>query len=245
MQKRPVIDIIYENSDIIAVNKPAGLVVIPDRFGFEPYILKEVLEAQTGKPLLLVHRLDKTTSGVMLFAKNTEAQRELSRLWEDNLVHKEYRVLVDGYFSYDTFRADYPLSEGRRGKMQVEESGKPSSTEFTTLERFRDYTLLKAVLKTGRTHQIRIHLSYLGTPVLADHLYGFDRPLLLSSLKGRKYRPSHSKEEKPLIERVALHSFYTSLVWDNVPLEFTAPLPKDFNAVLTQLRKHNKLISLL
>ncbi len=233
-------EFLFENNDFVAINKHSGVVVIPDRWGEEPSCLKVIAENKLKQELFIVHRIDKNTSGIILFAKNKKAHTNLSSLFMNRQIYKEYLTIVDGFFGHEHLTANYPIREAKTGKCFVDDTGKPSLTEFYRLEKFRDYALIKAIIKTGRTHQIRVHLSFLGTPILCDHIYGHKNPLFLSSLKGRKYRSSHENEEKPLINRTALHANKIEFSWGNEQISIEAPIQKDFKATLNQLRKHNQ-----
>lgn len=238
--KRSFYSIIFENNDFIIINKESGISVIPERWA-DAFNIKEELERDLKQTVYTVHRIDKVTSGIVIFAKTQEMHTYLNGLFENKTIHKNYLALVEGYFGYDDFKADYPLSEGKKGRMVVEKKGKESITLFKLKERFKDYTLIEASPLTGRTHQIRVHLSFMGTPVLCDHLYGSTQELFLSSLKKKNFKLGRGKVETPLIARTALHAYELSFEdpsgkeWN-----FQAALPKDFKATLNQLRKYNK-----
>ncbi len=243
MKKNKLYKIVFENDDFLLADKSAGLVVIPDRFLAEPYNLKELLEKETGGELLLIHRIDKDTSGLILFAKNSKTQKYFHKIFSERKIEKKYLTIVDGFFGHKELTTNYPILELNNGKSKVDDKGKECLTEFTLKEGFRDYALLEANLKTGRTHQIRVHLSFIGTPILSDPLYGTKRQLFLSKLKGRKYNATKNKVERPLINRTALHSHSLSFV-DNkgISHSFQAELPKDMRSVINQLRKFNAKI---
>ncbi len=232
--------LLYEDKAVLVVNKPASLLTIADRFGNADN-LHQWLERHYGR-VFVVHRLDRETSGVLCFARTEEAHRHLSLQFEHHAVDKFYLALVDGAVQEDEGEIDRPIGPHPTiaGKMVVAAWGKPSLTFYRVLERFRNFTLVEALLKTGRTHQARVHLQSIGYPLAVDALYGKRTALRLSEIKGRAYKMGKfSDEERPLLERTALHAF--RLRFDHPiseeRMEFRAEPPKDFNAVLQQLRK--------
>ncbi|MCB0533929.1 MAG: RluA family pseudouridine synthase [Lewinellaceae bacterium] len=237
------IELLHEDEHVLVVVKPADLLTIPDRFG-NPDSLQAQLERKYGK-IYIVHRLDRETSGVICFARTEAAHRNLSMQFEQHKVGKHYLALVDGVMHQETGEIDKPIGPHPviAGKMAVSKQGKPSFTQYQVLELFKQFTLVEATLKTGRTHQIRVHFQSIGYPLAVDSLYGRREGFLLSEIKGRNYRSGKfSEEERPLMTRTSLHA--TRLVFEHPEtgerLEFSAELPKDFNAVLNQLRKWGK-----
>jgi len=239
------LEILYEDDHLLAVNKPAGVLTIPGRHGGE-VALREVIAAhlRIDTPLRLVHRLDRQTSGVLILAKNLAAQRDLSRQFRQREVEKSYLALVRGVPEQSGGLIDAPLAPHPRrpGVMIVAPSrGRPSQTEWEVVERFRHFALLRCRPLTGRQHQIRVHLKYVGLPLAVDERYGESQALYLSSFK-RDYRPSRRGPERPLIDRVTLHAERIVLVHPvhGRHLSLTAPWPKDFKAALNQLRKYDR-----
>ena len=244
--------VLWSDDNLVAVDKPAGLATIPGR-GETDSVL-QALGRQLGLPhggtadprLRLVHRLDKDTSGVLLFAKNVAAQRHLSHQFQNNTVSKEYLALVVGRPSADDGDIDAPLAPHPTSPkhMAVSKHGRPARTAWKLEERFRTVALIRAFPKTGKTHQIRVHLKHIGLPLAVDPLYNPPRDrapagLLLSAFK-RGYRPADGPE-RPLIDRLTLHA--EKLRFQNVDgteVEIVAPLPKDFRATLNQLRRHSQ-----
>lgn len=232
--------IIAETDDFVVVNKPAGLLTIPDRQGTGGVSLHQMLEARYGR-LFVVHRLDRDTSGVVVFARDAEMHKLLSVQFESRQTEKTYLALVTGRLWEQQGEIDLPIVEdpSRRGRMMTAKKGKPARTAFEILESFSLYTLLKVRIFTGRTHQIRVHMKALGHPIAMDALYGSGEPFYLSYIK-KKYHLSRFEEaEKPLMSRMALHA--NLLAFDDKKGQrhtFEAPLPKDFQAVIHQLRKH-------
>lgn len=237
MKNKP--EIIAETADWIALSKPAGLLSIPDREQSEPS-LKDLLNEKYGK-VFVVHRLDKFTSGLILFAKSEAAHKYLSQQFESRTVFKEYVGLVHGKPSEQHGTIDMPIMEhpGKKGEMITHRKGKPSQTSYEVIEQIGMYALVKCIIHTGRTHQIRVHMKHVGHPIVCDELYGSDQPLLLSSIKRKKFKLSKEDEaETPLLNRLALHAWklkFKDISGDQVQLE--APLPKDIRATLQQLKR--------
>jgi 23S rRNA pseudouridine955/2504/2580 synthase/23S rRNA pseudouridine1911/1915/1917 synthase len=233
--------IIFENEFFIAINKPAGMLSIPDREQSQPS-LKDLLIEKYGS-IFTIHRLDKDTSGLILFAKDEAAHKYFSKQFEEKNMEKYYVGLVHGSFSDATGSIDAPIMEHLyiKGKMIVNKKGKASLTDFELMENFGKYSLVKFRIHTGRTHQIRVHTANIGHPLVCDPLYGDGKPFLLSAIK-KKYNLSKiQEEEKPMINRVALHS-YQLIFKDANHLEFNliAPLPKDMFAAVQQLKKNKR-----
>ncbi|MCK6447421.1 MAG: RluA family pseudouridine synthase [Planctomycetes bacterium] len=244
--------ILREDEHVIAVDKPAGLTVEPERDPFRPNVLGALVDVSrergpgpAGRGEFrprLVHRLDKETSGVVLFAKTLEAEQALRDGFDTGSIQKEYLALVEGEHPLadgEVAVIDLPLGTDRRksGLVCVAHDGKESRTEIAVAERFRGFTLLRARPLTGRTHQIRVHLAHEGFPLVVDPLYGRRRALLLSELKN-DYRKKRGEAERPLIERATLHAAsieYTGV--DGARVRVEAPLPKDFARALKQLAK--------
>ena len=228
--------IIYENNNLIAINKPAGMLSIPDRKQSEPS-LKDLLIKQFGT-IYTVHRLDKETSGAIVFAKGEEAHKELSRLFESRDVAKYYNGLVHGVPYPAEGTIDEPIAEhfSKNGKMMVSAKGKSSITDYETLESFGIFSWMKFQIHTGRTHQIRVHMQHLGNSVVCDDLYGDGQPVYISKLK-RNYHLSKNEDEQPILKRLALHSALLEFTFNEERFSFEAALPKDLRALLQQLRK--------
>ena len=231
------LEIIFENDVLIALNKPSGLLSIPDREGKE-ISLKQMLQNKYGE-IFTVHRLDKATSGVIVFAKNGAAHKELSQLFETRATEKIYYGLVHGAVSPDKGKIEEPIMQhpSGNGKMVLNIKGKPAFTEYEVLEDFKLFSWMKFKILTGRTHQIRIHAQFMGHSIVCDELYGDGKPVFLSSLK-KKYNLSKAAfEERPILFRLALHSASLRFILNEQEYFFEAPLPKDLKALLQQLRK--------
>ncbi|MDP9230790.1 MAG: RluA family pseudouridine synthase [Bacteroidota bacterium] len=230
--------IIFENDDFIALNKPSCLLSIPDREGKE-ISLKNLLQEKYGQ-IFTVHRLDKDTSGVIVFAKNEETHKHLSQQFENREAEKLYVGLVLGSLPEKKGRIDAPISEhpGKKGLMTIYKKGKQSLTDYEVLEDFGKFSWLQFQIHTGRTHQIRVHMKHLGHPIACDELYGDGKPILISSLKNRYKLSQKEDEERPIVNRLALHA--QKLKFTDAKgevFEFEASLPKDLSAVLQQLKK--------
>ncbi len=236
---KPVI--IFENDDFIAINKPSGLLTIPDRMQSE-VSLKDQLQ-QLYPSIFTVHRLDKETSGIVLFAKNEIMHKWLSQSFENRKVEKYYVGIVQGRPVNDSGMIEDPIAEHgvRKGYMVVHRNGKESITGYELMQPFPQYSMIMYRLYTGRTHQIRVHSKNIGHPLVCDPLYGDGKPLMLSTVK-KKYKPGKYEEEKPIIGRLALHSYQLKFEDLNGQLmELTAPVPKEFTALMQQLKKINNL----
>ena len=232
-------DIIYENDAFIAINKPSGLLSIPDRFGKDPS-LKTLLQEQMGK-IYTVHRLDKNTSGIILFAKDEATHKDLSQKFEGREVEKYYLGLIIGTMMNREGTIDVPVMEhpGKTTLMITHKKGKPSITDYKVLEEFGLFSWIQFKIHTGRTHQIRVHAKYIGNSIVCDDLYGEGQPVLLSSIK-RKFKLSKNElEERPILNRLALHSWQLKFTdAQGQKFELEAPLSKDLKALLQQLRKN-------
>ena len=231
-------DILLENDDLIAINKPAGLLSIPDREGKDPS-LKSMLKAKYGN-IYTVHRLDRGTSGVIIFAKNEDTHKYLSKVFEERSVEKIYQGLVQGTPAQPKGSIDLPIMEHpvKLGTMVVNKKGKASLTDYEVQESLGLYSLVQFRIHTGRTHQIRVHMASMGNPIVCDETYGDGRPVFISGFK-RNFKLSKDEEqERPILNRLALHS--QLLHFQDEKGEYytiEAPLPKDMKALLQQLRK--------
>lgn len=175
------LDIIYEDDDVIVVNKPKHMVVHPAVGNVHGTLVNALLYHFKGLSDLngsirpgIVHRIDADTSGLLMVAKNNEAHEFLSKQLEEKKTHRKYIALVHGVITHDTGTIDAPIGrdEHDRKKMAVCEGGKHAVTHFKVLERYASATLLELKLETGRTHQIRVHLNYIGHPIVNDPVYG-------------------------------------------------------------------------
>ncbi|MEQ8707126.1 MAG: RluA family pseudouridine synthase [Phaeodactylibacter sp.] len=237
-------EIIYQDDELLVVNKPTGLLTLPDRFKpDEKPNLKTQLDQAFGK-VWTVHRLDRETSGLLVFALNEESHRSLSSQFQERTVEKTYLAILDGCPSEDQGTIDRPLgpNPAKPGQMMVVRKGKPSVTHFKVIEAFRQFALVSFQIETGRTHQIRVHAASIGHPLAVDAFYGRRENLYLSEIKRRGFQLGKTQEERPLLSRIALHSSQLSFTHPTTQelLTLEAPLPKDLRAVLNQLRKWGK-----
>jgi len=256
------VPVLFENDDVLVVDKPSDLAVEPERWKREAATLSGAMlelafersggRGADGRPAAgqlsfrprLVHRLDKDTTGVLLVAKHIDVERSLREAFDAGRVTKSYLTLVEGEYDFGPGAPeliDRKIAPDRRksGRMCIDpENGKPSQTRVEIVERFRGFTLLRCFPVTGRTHQIRVHLSGEGFPLLIDPTYGRRKQFLLSEVK-RDYKLKRGATESPLMSRLTLHA--ESLEFPDLTsagsIRVEAPLPKDFLRVLKQLRK--------
>jgi 23S rRNA pseudouridine955/2504/2580 synthase/23S rRNA pseudouridine1911/1915/1917 synthase len=231
------LDILLENDFFVVINKPSGLLSIPDRFGKE-ISLKALLQ-QRYNEIYTVHRLDKDTSGIIVFAKDAETHKELSVQFEGRAVEKWYLGLVHGNLMNQAGTIDAAMMDhfAKNGTMITHVKGKPSVTDYEVLEQFRAYAWVRFQIHTGRTHQIRVHMKHIGHSIVCDSLYGDGLPVLLSSFKKKFNLSTKDEEEKPLLNRLALHSHQLSFSLHGQQYLIEAEVPKELRALLIQLRK--------
>jgi RluA family pseudouridine synthase len=243
---------LYEDEALLAVDKPAGALVVRGREGEREPSLLDVLSRERGEKLYVVHRLDRGTSGVLLLARTAQAHRGLGARFERGEVEKRYLALVRGAPEAD-FSVDVALVPARRGKSRPAREGEPGKsarTRFEVLERLGRFALLAAAPENGRSHQIRVHLKYAGHPLAVDPLYGGNERLTRGDLGlepphqgtagGTAFGRSIWLEpgEEALLARTPLHASRVRLVHPltQAPLEIEAPLPQDFARLLDVLR---------
>ncbi|RYD58752.1 MAG: RluA family pseudouridine synthase [Sphingobacteriales bacterium] len=234
------LDILYEDNDLIIVNKPAGVLVIPDRFNSDLPSLNKLLEAKLKQQIWVVHRLDRDTSGVICFAKSEASHKYLSALFQEHNIGKYYFGIVNGRVIPEEGRIEKPIAEhpAVKGKMTVAKKGKASITDYKVIKQWPLYSLVQFQIHTGRTHQIRVHIQSIGHSIICDELYGDGKPFLLSGIK-KKFRLSDNDEsERPLLSRLALHASRLEFKKeDGTEVAVEAPLPKDMSATIKQLDK--------
>ena len=224
------LNILYEDQDVIVVNKPQGMVVHPAA-GIQNGTLVNALLAHC-KDLSgingvlrpgIVHRIDKDTSGVLVVAKNDLAHNKLAVQLKNHSMTREYIALVEGIIKKEADTIDAPLARDpkERIKIAVVKDGRRAVTHYVVLEHYKESTLIKCILDTGRTHQIRVHLSYIGHPLVGDPVYGY-------------------KKQKYKLNGQALHALKLGFIHPtlNKYMEFTAPLPDYFQALINNLRSY-------
>jgi 23S rRNA pseudouridine1911/1915/1917 synthase len=249
------LNIIYEDDDIIILNKQAGILVHPARGNTHGTLVNalayhcEELSVGLGpfRPGI-VHRLDKNTTGVMVVTKNDTAQWKIAKQFEKRQTKKEYLAIVHGTpeLSRDRIKVPLGVHPKIREKYSIRpETGKEAITFFEILESFRGFSLLKLSPHTGRTHQIRVHLSYIKHPIVGDDMYGgkLVYPWQLKACPERSRRDAEPVTEEPVINRPALHA--STLEFKHPTTEkqvkFQAPIPDDMQNLLNMLRKHRKI----
>ena len=233
------LDIIYEDDDLLVINKPSGMVVHPAA-GNQSGTLVNALLFHCGSSLSgiggvirpgIVHRIDKDTSGLLVVAKNDKAHLALSAQLKDHTISRVYHAIACGNFKDDSGTVNAPIGRhpNDRKKMAVIRSGagaRPAVTHYTVLERFGAFTYIRCVLETGRTHQIRVHMASIGHPLLGDAVYGG---------AGTKFEASH----RALINGQCLHAKELTFIHPSTgkKVDFTCPLPENFTLLLEKLRK--------
>lgn len=231
MKKEDIpLDIVYEDEDLLVINKPRGMVVHPANGHHEGTLVNALLGYCTDLSGIngverpgIVHRIDKDTSGLLVVCKNDFAHNEIAQQLKDKTMHREYYALCKGVIKEDDGKIVAPIGRDPydRLKMAVDvKNGKEAITYFHVLERFNQYTFISVRLQTGRTHQIRVHMHYIGHPLEGDPLYGKKKNLLFQNGQ-------------------LLHAYRITFIHPRTKKEMTfeAPLPEDFKAVLERLRK--------
>ena len=245
-QEMPL-EVLYESADALVVSKPAGITVLPEQGSLEARLINGLLHyVRNASPfpcvrVHVVHRLDRGTSGALIFAKTVAAARHLSSCFEERRVLKHYLALVRGEVATEEGEVDLPIAQHTRGRMRLRRRrGRPASSRYRVVERFRGFTLVQVQPLTGRMHQVRLHMSGIGHPLAVDPLYGGREALFLSEIKPG-YRKRRERPESPLIARLTLHAQRLALdLPDGERLDVEAPLPRDLERLLTVLRKYAK-----
>ena len=227
-----VLRVLHRDEHVFVVDKPAGVVTVPGRDDDGPSLLDEVrFEAPGAMP---VHRLDRNTSGVIVFALNKDAHRSLNQAFEARKAEKTYIALAKGDLEKKR-RIDLPLAEGRKGNIRIAKGkgAQEAITEVMPCDRFGAFTLLTCRPKTGRTHQIRVHLSAIGHPLAVDPRYGDERPLRIGDLWSGAPDP-----DTIVLERTPLHASVLRFPHPGTKgwLEVQSPLADDMARCLDLLR---------
>lgn len=245
------LDVLYEDEFLVAINKPPGMVVHPAKGHWSGTLTSALAHhfqqlSDAGGPTRpgIVHRLDRETSGVILIAKTNEVHFKLCAQFEARTVQKTYLTIVTGTLDRDRDRIMYPIGHHpyQREKMAIRShhpSAKPAETLFEVVKRFPGYCLLNVFPKTGRTHQIRVHLAHVGCPVLCDRLYAGHGQITRGQLQRRSARglPPREDDAQILLDRQALHAakIEFSHPKTGVALTIEAPIPEDLQRVLAAL----------
>ena len=233
------LDIVFEDDEILILNKTSGLVTHPGAGNTHGTLANGILFARPELSQLdragIVHRLDKDTSGLMVVAKTEHAKLYLIKQLESHSVSREYTAIVYGSMVTGGM-VDEPIGRdsANRQKQAVTNSGKPAITHYRVIEKFKNFTLTKAILETGRTHQIRVHMSYIGHPLLGDFTYG-------GKIKFPKGAPEELKVAIKEFPRQALHAKKLSIKHpkDNKELSWKSKLPQDLDSMINILREYD------
>ncbi|MDO5580186.1 MAG: RluA family pseudouridine synthase [Planctomycetia bacterium] len=255
------LEILYEDEDLAVVNKPPDMVVHPSRGHWSGTMVGALAfryanQLSTvrgpGRPGI-VHRLDRDTSGAILVAKNDIAHARLAALFENKKIQKEYFAIVLGVPNVDRDIVDLPIGHHpkNREKMRIapdDPEAKQAQTFFEVADRFRGFSTIRALPKTGRTHQIRVHLAHYGCPVLCDKLYGGRAEITLGEIAGMRELRSESPENADqadliLLNRQALHARKITFLHPESGKQITveAPIPKDMEQTIAALKKYRSL----
>ncbi|MBU3214212.1 RluA family pseudouridine synthase [Clostridium estertheticum] len=222
------LDVIYEDSDVIVINKPQDMVVHPAPGNYSGTLVNALLNHCTDLSGIngvlrpgIVHRIDKDTSGALVVAKNDNAHNSLAAQLKDHSMTRSYLALVEGLIKDDEGMVDAPIGRHSKDriKMAIVESGKKAVTHYKVIERFEGYTLVECNLETGRTHQIRVHMAKIGHPLVGDLIYGF-------------------KKQKFNLKGQVLHAKRLGFIHPttNKYMEFDSPIPTYFEKLITKLR---------
>ena len=240
MKRTPCFTTVYSDDDVVVLNKTSGLLVAADRYDLDAPRLDVEASAEFGR-LYAVHRIDKDTSGIIIYARNSEAHQNLSEQFENRKILKIYHCLVRGSPMWKSQSVSLPLladGDSRHRTVVNKRIGKPALTDFRFMGGAGVYSWIEAKPKTGRTHQIRVHLSEIGFPIVCDSLYsGNQKPIRLSELKRNWHGDEH--EEVPLLNRLALHAYGICFFHpkSGERLSLTAPYQKDMDALRRQMTK--------
>jgi 23S rRNA pseudouridine1911/1915/1917 synthase len=240
------LEVVYEDEDVLVVNKPAGMVAHPAHGNYTGTLVNALLHYSASlstewgmERAGILHRLDKDTSGLLCIAKNDAAHRFIARQFSEHSIRREYRAIVWGTFKDSTGVIEAPIGRHRsdRKKMAVVEGGKEATTRYTVIEEFEQLSLVKLELRTGRTHQIRVHLSHVNHPVFGDPTYGGRR--IVYGAVTQKYK-SFIAELLHRCPRQALHAKTLGFVHPGSRMEVNldSELPADFQGVIDSLREY-------
>jgi RluA family pseudouridine synthase len=228
--------ILFQDDDFILINKPPFISTLEDRNDSQNIL---ALAREYEPDAQVCHRLDKETSGVLAIARNPEAYRHLSMQFENREVSKIYHAVADGIQNFKDQLVDAPILKQNDGTAKISRSGKDAQTYFTTLQTYKNHTLVQCKPVTGRMHQIRVHLALLKASITGDEMYG-GKPFYVSSVK-RGFNLKKLTDEEPLIKRMALHAFSLEFnLLSGTKMTAEAPYPKDFQALIRQLTENKR-----
>ncbi len=243
MKNKNNLEILFEDEYLVAVNKMAEMLTIPDRYNLKIPNLQNILSKRHDE-IFTIHRLDKGTSGVVLFAKDADTHKAMNKIFQEQEIEKIYDAVVDGYFSEEPIEIDIPLMSdpNRKGRTIPSARGKQSLTKAKLLRQYRHCAMIKCSLVSGRHHQLRVHLSTIGTPLLVDPFYGKRSKFFVSEIK-KKFNLKKRTEELPLISRQTMHALSLKFTHPHSSQEMLieAPYPKDFRALANVIENHDKL----
>ena len=234
------LNIVFEDDDIIVINKPFGLVTHPGAGNLSGTLANALLHYDSSLSSLdrvgIVHRLDKNTSGLMVVSKNIKSQKFLVDQLQTHSVEREYSAIVYGHMiSGGSINKPIGRDSKDRVKQAVLANGKEALTHYRAIDRFKNHTHVKVILETGRTHQIRVHLSHIGYPLIGDPVYG-------GRVRFPKKASQQLKDVLINIQRQALHSKKLTLIHPTTgkSMSWKAELPEDMLELLSTLRKYDQ-----
>lgn len=241
MAKRLTYDILFQDDNILCVNKPSGMPVIPGR-NLETLSLKQRLEKDLAQQIWVTHRIDKETSGIVLFAKTAEAHKLINMAFQDHKINKVYRCICRGSVKKDVQHVNKPIYiDSKTNKVKIHPHGKESRSSYKSIEISKSYSLVEVHIETGRMHQVRVHMSSEGYPIVGDQLYNNKPEIYLKDIK-KKYKGDFYEDQRPMISRCALHAYGLSFVHPitGEKMKIHSELPKDIKACWNQLHKNDK-----
>lgn len=229
--------VLYENDDLLVINKPPLISSLDERDGSRNNILRIAKLAYPDAQLC--HRLDKETSGCLIIAKNEVCYRHVAIEFEKRRVLKIYHAVINGTHNFVDLEVDLPIDRTTKGVVRIDPNGKQSITFFNSIQFFKHYTLVRCVPITGRMHQIRIHLATQRATIVADDFYGGANAFLSKIKRGYKLG-KFSDAERPMMQRLALHAHQIKFfINETEQIEVTAPYPKDFDVLIKLLAKYD------